>query len=76
MSKKERVKTDLDILKNLLSIVITAIFGLFGYVLVNYSNLDKAQIIIGSVISVILYFALIVLVLQYLKNRRNLEEMK
>ena len=76
MSKKERVKSDIDTLRNALTIIVTAIFGIIGYAVVNYSNLTMFHLIAGVIISVFLYVALFIVAKLYLKSRKELEKMK
>lgn len=38
MSKKEKIKLELDIIKALILACLTAIFGIFGYSVINYKN--------------------------------------
>ena len=76
MSKKERVKSDIDILRNALTIIVTAIFGVISYAVVNYSDLTTFHLIVGVIISVFLYVALFIVAKLYLKTRKDLEKMK
>lgn len=41
MSKKERVKVRLDYLKTLIFTCIAGIFGIIGYVAINFDNISR-----------------------------------
>lgn len=74
MSLKERVKFDLDILKSVLLIVITALCAVFGYAITNIEILTKKQIAFGSMASFVLVIALALIIKALVINRRKLEE--
>ncbi len=74
MSLKERVKFDLDILKSVLLIVITALCAVFGYAITNIEILTKKQIAFGSMASFVLVIALALIIKALVVNRRKLEE--
>ena len=38
MSKKDKIKIELDILKAIIILCLTALFGIFGYSVVNYQR--------------------------------------
>lgn len=66
MSRKERTKTMLDMLKAVIIAFLTALFGLFGYAVINYEKLDMVRalgVVFGAVVligclalSVVLFF--------------------
>lgn len=74
MSLKERVKFDLDILKSVLLIVITALCAVFGYAITNIEILTKKQIAFGSMASFVLVIALALIIKALVINRKKLEE--
>ena len=43
MSKKERIKLEIDVLKALMLAFLTALFGIFGFCVLNYSRIDWIQ---------------------------------
>lgn len=61
MSQKERIKLEIDVLKALILAFLTALFGIFGYCVLNYSNIDWIQalfIALGVVVSFIVLYTL------------------
>lgn len=44
MSKKERIKSEIDICKALILAFLTAIFGTFGFTLINYEKINLWQV--------------------------------
>ena len=68
MSKKDNVKSHIDTLRVMLVAFITAIFGIFGYVIIHID---------GGVVALILLCACLTLTIrQYLKLSKKLEKMK
>lgn len=74
MSKKERVKTNIDILKALLLTLLSAIFAVFAYCVINYKNIDIIQGISIALGIIFLALALFFIVKKMLKNLDFLEE--
>lgn len=74
MSKKERVKTNIDILKALLLALLSAIFAIFAYCVINYKNIDIIQGISIALGIIFLALALFFIVKKMLKNLDFLEE--
>ena len=61
MSNKDRIKLDVDILKALILAFLTAIFGIFGYSVLNYSHIDLIQgilIALGIILSFVILYIL------------------
>lgn len=61
MSKKEKIRLEIDILKALILAFLTAIFGIFGYSVLNYSRIDWIQgifIALGVILSLVILYAL------------------
>lgn len=60
MSQKDRVKTMLDFLKAVIIALLSALFGVFGYAIINYESLDLVRGIGGvlpySVFGIVLDF--------------------
>lgn len=67
MSRKERVKTTIDILKAVILALMTALFGIFGYIVVHLYSLKLMQVLIivcGVVILAVFFY----LAIKYLKK--------
>lgn len=67
MSRKERVKTTIDILKAIILALMTALFGIFGYIVVHLYSLKLMQVlmIVGGVVILAIFFYLAI---KYLKK--------
>ena len=76
MSQKERIKLEIDILKALILAFLTAIFGIFGYTLINYAKIDILQGIGGFVGLIIIFVALYFVVKRIIKNLKQIEELE
>lgn len=67
MSRKERVKTTIDILKAVILALMTALFGIFGYIVVHLYLLKLMQVLMivcGVVILAVFFY----LAIKYLKK--------
>lgn len=76
MSQKERIKLEIDILKALILAFLTAIFGIFGYALMNYAKINLLQGIGGFVGLIIIFVALYFVVKRIIKNLKQIEELE
>lgn len=77
MSKKENIKSHIDTLRVMLVAFITAIFGIFGYVIIHIDEgFSKIQTICGVVALILLCVCLTLTIRQYLKLSKKLEKMK
>ena len=78
MSKKERVNSTITFLIALIIAVLTALFGVVGFAVVNHNTLNNDRVIFWSVIvgAVLLIVGLIILSLWMAKNLKRLEKMK
>lgn len=67
MSRKERVKTTIDIVKAIILALMTALFGIFGYIVVHLYSLKLMQVlmIVGGIIILAVFFYLAI---KYLKK--------
>ena len=76
MSKKEKIKIEIDILKAIIILCLTALFGIFGYSVVHYQTIDIVQGI--SIIAgiAILIFACFLLAKRMYKNLKEIEELE
>lgn len=75
MSKKERVKTMLDFLKAIIIAFLTALFGVFGYAIVNYERLDLVRALGVGFGAVVLIGCLGVALVAFFKELNKLEKM-
>lgn len=76
MSRKERVKTMLDMLKAIIIAFLTALFGLFGYAVINYEKLDMVRAL-GVVFGAIVLIAFLILsITLFFKELDELEKME
>lgn len=76
MSRKERVKTMLDMLKAIIIAFLTALFGLFGYAVINYEKLDMVRalgVVFGAIILIVF---LILSIALFFKELDELEKME
>lgn len=76
MSRKERIKLEIDILKALILAFLTAIFGIFGYCVLNYSRINWIQgmfIALGLITAFIFLYILGRRVYKILKQIEELE---
>ena len=76
MSMKEQIKFDLDILKNIFVIVLTAIFAMVGFGVANLKSLDKMQLYLGAGILFVLIVALILTIKGLVISRRKIKELE
>lgn len=75
MSKKDRVKTMLDFLKAVIIALLTALFGVFGYAIINYESLDLVRSIgVGVAVVCLVVFLALCLIL-FFKELDKLEEL-
>ena len=72
MDKKEQAKSDIETLRSILAIVLTALFAVFGYGIVNVESLSKKQIYLGFGAALFLGIVFIALIKMYLNTRKKL----
>ncbi len=76
MSKKERVKFSLKLTKSLILAFLTALFGIFAFIVINIDTINKLQII-ASICGIIVITIFLFLLLRYLLRKLDeLEKMK
>lgn len=75
MSKKENIKSHIDTLRAVMLTLITAIFGICGYAIINIDNLTIKQMISGAVALVIVLIAFFGIISAYLVKSKELEKM-
>ena len=69
MSEKEAIKTHITTIQALIIALLSAIFAVFGYVIVNIDNdFSRLKIIFGSIAFALLALGLVVFVFAYLKS--------
>ena len=76
MSKKERVKFSLKLTKNLILAFLTALFGIFAFIVINIDTINGLQII-ASICGIVIIAIFLFLLLRYLLLKLDeLEKMK
>lgn len=75
MSKKERIKIEIDVIKALILAFITAIFGIFGFTLINYQKINYLQAIGIFAGLILLVGILYILAKRIIKNLNKIEEL-
>lgn len=76
MSKKERIKLEIDVLKALLIAFLTAIFGIASYCVLNYVKINFIQaiiIILGFIVIFTLLFFFCKRIYKILKEIEDIE---
>lgn len=76
MSRKERVKTMLDMLKALIIAFLTALFGLFGYAVINHEKLDTIRalgVVFGAIVLIVFLILSIALFFRELDELEKME---
>ncbi|GAD19355.1 hypothetical protein [Helicobacter fennelliae] len=76
MGKKERIKFTLDIVKGLIFAFLTALFGIFAFVVIRIDTLNKFQAVasvIGIAVIVFFFYFLIRYLIQKFDELEDLE---
>ena len=76
MSRKEIIKEDIATHRAYLLLLTTSLFGIVGYAIINIEKLTTTQTILGVVVSIVLSASFGLLLQQYLKTRKILEDME
>lgn len=76
MSKKERTKFSLKLTKSLILAFLTALFGVFAFIVINIDTINKFQIVasICGIVVIIIFFLFLIRYL--LRQLDELEKMK
>lgn len=76
MSKKERVKFSLKLTKSLILAFLTALFGIFAFIVINIDTINGFQIIasVSGIVVITIFFLLLIRYL--LRQLDELEKMK
>lgn len=75
MSKKERTKFSLDLTKSFIFALLTALFGIIAFVVININTINTFQIIasaVGAVVIVVIFFFAIKYLLKKLDELEQL----
>ena len=75
MSRKERIKLEIDILKMLIIAFLSAIFGIFGYCVLNYSHINLIQSLFIALGIILSFIALFLLSKRIYKILKEIEEL-
>ncbi|MBS4275585.1 hypothetical protein [Campylobacter vulpis] len=76
MSRKERVKYSLDFAKSLIFALLTALFGIFAFIVINVSTINTMQItasLLGIIIIALFFYFLIRYMIKALKELERLD---
>ena len=76
MSKKEKVKTTIGIIKSAVFALLTALFGIFAFVVINIETINAFQAVACAIGIVAIAVFLWILVRYLLKNLNKLGKMK
>ncbi|OBV29680.1 hypothetical protein BKN38_02175 [Helicobacter sp. CLO-3] len=74
MSRKERVKVTIDIAKSGLFILLTALFGIFAFVVVHVETINTFQAVACALGAIVLSAAFYLLIRFLLRQLDELEE--
>ena len=74
MSKKDRCKSEIDILKTCLLTILSAIFGIFAYCVIHYHQINLLQSVSIGVGLLILFVFLFFVVKRIIKNLKDIED--
>lgn len=75
MSRKEEILTILDGVKTLVIALLSALFGLLGYTVINYKSLDITQIVAMGVGGIFLLAVLSILLKLYIRKLKQLRDL-
>lgn len=76
VGKKDSVKEDIATYRAGIMLLLTSIFGVFGYAIINLNELALSQMLLGICVCFILLIGLVVVVKKYLQSIKILEEME
>ena len=76
MSKKEKVKTTIDIIKGGVFALLSALFGIFAFIVINVTTINVFQVVACVFGVVIITIFLWILIRYLLKNLKKLGKMK
>lgn len=76
MGKKQRIKIKLDMLKTLIMLFLTALFGVFAYSFAHYKNYDKSDALVLSFCVLLLAFILLILSHSFFKESEKFVKKK
>lgn len=76
MSRKERIKLEIDILKVLIVVLLTTTFGIFGFATINYLKVNLFQGIAIFIGLTILISVLVFLFKRLFADLNEIEEME
>lgn len=76
MSKKEKVKTTIDIIKGGVFALLSALFGIFAFIVINVTTINVFQVVACVFGIVIIIIFLWILIRYLLKNLKKLGKMK
>ena len=72
MSVKEQVKTTIDLIKTAFFSLLTALFGIFAFVVVNFNTINTMQMIICGIGASLVIIIFAILLYYLVKNVKKL----
>lgn len=76
MSKKEEIKIKIDIIKSIILALMTAVFGIFAFIVINIETINAFQAFACVLGIIIVAVFLWILVRHLLKNLKTIRKMK
>lgn len=76
MSKKEATKENISSARNAVFTFLAAIFGIFGYGIINIETISKAQMLGGIFALIFVSFGFVFSCVYYYKKIKTLERMR
>lgn len=76
MSRKEQVKITIDLIKTGFFSLLTALFGIFAFLVVNFDKISRFQLIVCGIGAFLLIVIFAILLYYLVKNVKKLGEME
>lgn len=73
---KESLKSNIDTLRAFSLLLLTSIFSIFGYAIVNLNQINSQQFLIGSIVLSLLIAFFTILMIKYFKQIKILGALK
>lgn len=76
MSKKDMIKEDISTYRAIILLILSSIFAIIGYAIINIEKLTTNQTTIGIIVSFLLLVGLFIMLKIYLKARKILKDLE
>lgn len=76
MGKKDSLKADVNLFIGIIIALLSALFAIFGYAIINVESLTNKQITLGAVALALLCIVAMFAIVKYRKIRKKLEELE